>query len=623
MSLINGIVHFDGKNPEGETIQEMVAVGKEVCPDGSGIWRDTGIALGFSLLQTLPSYRCVCAPFEDAASGLVVVADARIDNRPELVDKLGLKGNKQPSDAEIILLAYRQWNEACVDHLVGDFAFAVWDARARKLFCARDSLGARPFYYFHAGQTFIFSSTVLSLLQAEEVSKDLNEEFIADSLAGLMLDGDVTVYKDIAQLPAAHCMVVGEGKFSLRRYWEPGANHSIHYSREEDYVERYRELFTEAVRCRSETDGEVASLLSGGLDSSSISAVAGQLLDAKNKRLPTFSFVLEDNERAYIQDEKDLITLLHEMQGVSGNFISAGNFIQSPVQYYEFCKHVPMGYSPYLATLFSRLRETNTRVLLDGGGGDLCATCESPPPLQEFLTGFQLGRLFGYIRAASGVNDSSPRIIKRMLASHFAKTDTRMMAEIVQSRSVLAEGFRERIQIMERARRNNRFQPVSKQSLREIMRQRMLISGRAFGATELYSLSRVEVRFPMLDRRLVDYCLAVPAEQHGYDMNRRLIRRAMQGLLPDEVRLRHNKNIMNKPGTIADLFKHRDYYLATLAAAEKVSRVTEYIDLGKLKKRFAEALPEAVHKGEIEGFMPGPTMRGMAMLNFLHELAPK
>lgn len=623
MSLINGIAHFDGKPLHGEAIRRMMAAGEASCPDGSGVWRGSGIALGFSLLQTLPSHRCVSAPFQDTASGLVIVADARIDNRTELASKLGLDGSRQLSDAEIILHAYRRWSEACIEHLVGDFAFALWDSRARRLFCARDSFGVKPFYYFHSQQTFIFSGTVLSLLQAGEVSGGVNEEFIADSLAGLTWDGDATVYKDIAALPAAHCMSISEGRVSLKRYWEADITNSLHFSREEEYVECYRELFTEAVRCRLETDGEAASLLSGGLDSSSIAAVAGRLLHSQNKRLSTYSFVLADDERTFNRDEKNLIALLHELKGLSGNFISSDDFAGAPVrQHYEYCNHLPVGKSPYLATLFSQLREKNIRVVLDGSGGDQCATCESPPYLRELISGFRVGRLLDYIRAACGFKGGSmPGVIKHLVTRQFATSGELGVDDVVLTRSVLSADFCERMRVMERARRNLRFAPLRKGSLREVMRQRLRATEKAFRGTELFSLAKVELRYPMLDRRLVDYCLSVPAEQHNFDMNRRLIRRAMNGVLPDEVRLRHDKTISNIPGAVDTFFRHRDYFLATIDQAEKVGLVTEYVDIGKLRKRFAEALPEAVNHGKAERFMSGPTMRGYFMLLFLMNCA--
>lgn len=620
MSLISGVIYFDGKLQDDETIQRMMDAGKESCPDGAGRWRDTGIALGFSLLQTLPAHRCVTAPFRDAGSGMVIVADARIDNRPELVQQLGLDGGKQRSDAEFILLAFQQWGEACVDHLIGDFAFAIWEAKARKLFCARDSFGIKPFYYFHSPQAFIFSSTVLSLLQAGEVSRELNDEFIADSLAGLTQDGQATVYQDIAALAAAHCLSISAGKISLRRYWEPGsANESVHFARDEDYVERFRELFTESVRCRAETEGDAASLLSGGLDSSSIAAVAGQLLAERNQRLTTYSFVLADHERQFTRDEKDLIALLHDLPGLDGHYISSENFVTTPPDMrYETSHHLPVGYSPYLATLFSRMREKKIRVLFDGFGGDLCVTCESPPPLRELVGGFQFPRLFNYVRAASGFNGSTaPGVIKQLLVKHFRGNGNADMNELVLSRSVLSPDLRERTQILARARNNPSSESVSKQSLREIMRQRLRQAEKAFRMSELFSLSQVEMRYPMLDRRLVEFCLVVPSEQHNFDMNRRLIRKAMAGRLPDEVRLRHNKFISNAPGALDFVFKHRAFYLAAIEAAGKNGAAAEYIDLVKLEQRFSEALPKAVNSADKKDFMPGPTLRGFDMLQFL------
>jgi len=618
MSQLNGILHFDGRTPEGETIQRMMAPCEESCPDGSGIWRGANIALGFSLLQTLPSYRSVAAPFRDAGSGLVIVADARIDNRLELANQLGFR-EELTSDAEVVLRAYGKWRESCVDHLIGDFAFAIWDERERTLFCARDSFGVKPFHYCQSRHAFVFSSTVLSLLQVGEVSRELNEGFVADFLAGLTWEGNATVYKEISSLPAAHCLCVKDKKVSLKCYWKPEIDRRITFSREEEYVERYKELFTEAVSCRLETDGEAASFLSGGLDSGSIAAVAGQLLAERNKRLSTFSFVLADNERTFNQDEKYLITLLHEMKGLDGNFISSSNFAEEPLhRYYDYCTHLPVGHSPYLATLFSLMRNKKARVLLDGGGGDACATCASAPPLQEFLTGFHMGRLFSYIRAASGFNGrSKSSIIKSLLSTLIKKSGSHDMADIVLTRSVLAEGFRERMHIMERARSNRRFMPESLRSLRGKMRQNLMKSEKAFRIAELYGLSQVEPRYPMLDRRLVDYCLAVPAEQHNYNMNRRLIRRATQGLLPDEVRLRYDKTIANMPGATDAVFMHRDFFLEAINAAEQNDLVMEYIDIGKLKKRFTEALPEAVNSLDKSAFMPGPTLRGFIMLQFL------
>lgn len=619
MSQLNGILQLNGRPPADESFTRMMATAEASCPDGSGIWRGDSIALGFSLLQTLPPYRSASAPFRDAEAGLVIVADARIDNRLELAGQLDINEYQQRNDAEFILRAYGKWGEACVEHLLGDFAFAIWDERSHTLFCARDSFGVRPFYYSLSSHRFIFSSTILSLLQSGELSRELNEEYIADSLAGLTLAGDATVYKEIAALPAAHSLTIREGRLLLRCNWQPDITRRIVFRREEEYVERYRELFTEAVRCRLESNGNVASLLSGGLDSGSIAAVAGKLLTARNKRLSTFSFVLADNEREFNEDEKQLITLLHDMEGVGGSFISSEDFVEEPLhRYYDSCTHLPLGNSPYLATVLGNLRTQNTRILLDGFGGDACATCASTPMLHDFLSGFQLSRLLGYIRAASGSSGASMvRTIKSLLSTLIEKDNSHTMSDIVLNRSVLAERFSDRIQVMERARKSLRFMLTKSRSLRGIMQQNLLLSGKCSSLSEQFKLAQVELSQPMLDRRLVDFCLAVPIEQHNFDMNRRLIRRAMRGLLPDEVRLRHNKNISNMPGVIDVIFSHRSFFLDVIERSQQNCLAYDFIDIEKLKNRFTESLPKAVNSVGKSAFIPGPTMRGFIMLQFL------
>ncbi len=619
MSIINGIVRFDGQTTEKD-LRRMVNAGRFCCPDGAGVWSGGNAALGLNLLQTLPAARSVSAPFHDPSSGLTVTAGVRIDNRTDLCNKLDVHQNGHVSDAELILRAYRKWNEGCVEHLIGDFAFAVWDERERKLFCARDIFGVIPFFYFRSAKTFIFSGAVFPLLTIEEIPRNLNEEYIADKLAGLYCEDDKTVYREISSLLPAHCMAVKEGGISLRRYWKPESGYPIRFSREEEYVERYRELFTEAVSCRLATDGGgVASLLSGGLDSGSIAAVAGPLLARNNRFLSSYSFVLAEDQRTFFRDEKELVTLLHGMEGIKGHFITTRDFTGEPYSLYDKpYNYLPLCSSPHLDVLFGKLRGEKIKTLLDGYGGDQCATCSSQIPLWEFLPGFQATRFMRYIRAASvGSGRSVPRVVWSLVKACFRQTNGNDINELVFSRSALAIKFRERMGIQDRARKNIFFQQEKCRSLPEVMMRRLLTVGKGFEITELFIRNNVERRFPMLDKRLVEFCLAVPSEQHHYDMNRRMMRRAMQEKLRDEVRLRNNKDINNAPGHLFFVHENREYFISIIKAAKANDHVMEYIDVEKLQKRFEIDLPEEIEKGAQGAFMPGPTLRGFLMLLFL------
>lgn len=625
MSMIHGMIRFDGRQPDGESLRPMIEAGKAASPDGAETWNSGGAALGLGLLRTLPRARTAAGPVRDTESGLVIVADARIDNRPELWGKLGLREGGKLNDAELLLRAYRKWGEACVEHLVGDFAFAIWDEIQRKLYCARDIFGIKPFYYFHTPDSFIFSSNVPSLLALEEVPRELDEYCIADVLAGLSMDADQTLYRGIAFLPPAHCMTDGERGIALQRYWQPQTGNAVRFARDEEYVEAYRGLLEEAVACRLETDGNVSGLLSGGLDSGAIAVIAAKILAAQGREYATYSFVLAPGQNTRERDEREWIDLVHGVKGIKGHFIATQDFPGRAADLYKGAgEHAFLGNTPHLAALFLQLGNANASVLLDGYGGDQCPTIGSDIPLQEFLDGFQFMRLSKYLAASARFYGSSRlRLLLRMLRNHFQTNGVMSIDELVFERSVLSGEFGKRANIRDRARQNKLFQPVRHRSLGDIMAYR-LSQGRGLQYHPLFSANRVERRYPFFDRRLVEFSLSVPSVQHNFDMNRRLIRRATEGMLPDEIRLRNDKNVNNAPGGLSFLNENREYHIAAIDAARHNGLVSACIDLDKLRKRFAEALPGAIDgRGKLADFMPGPTLRAFNMLQFLRQHTEK
>jgi asparagine synthase (glutamine-hydrolysing) len=175
-----------------------------------------------------------------------------------------------PNDAELILYAYEAWGEDCVKHLLGDYAFAIWDSRQRRLFCARDHFGVKQFYYAHLGSTFIFSNTLNCLRLHPAVSDELNEVAIGDYLLfGLNQDLSSTVFSDIYRLPqASHLKASISGK-TIQRFWTAPTNGQIQFPNSEDYVERFKQLFSLAVKDRLRSN-KISISMSGGLDSTSV-----------------------------------------------------------------------------------------------------------------------------------------------------------------------------------------------------------------------------------------------------------------------------------------------------------------------------------------------------------------
>ena len=257
MSGIVGIFQQDGAPIEPALLQSLVDFLAYRGPDAQDSWMETSICLGHTLLRTTKESLAERQP-----AGLEgrywITADARLDGRTDLLAALDLAesgiGHSLP-DSELILRAYAKWGSACVEHLRGDFSFAIWDAPAKQLFCARDQFGIKPFYYANVGSVLVFSNTLNCIRLHPAVSGRLNDLAIADFLLFDMIqEPAATSFADIQRLPPAHTLVCGRDGISLRRYWVLPVSAPIHHKRPMECVEQFRELLDQAVADRLRTN---------------------------------------------------------------------------------------------------------------------------------------------------------------------------------------------------------------------------------------------------------------------------------------------------------------------------------------------------------------------------------
>ena len=283
MSGIVGIFHLDGAPIAPTLLRSLVDFLAFRGPDAHETWMETSIGLGHTLLRTTRESFGERQPavFEGR---YWITADARLDGRSELLAALDLSGcgiGHSVPDSELILRAYAKWGAACVEHLRGDFSFAIWDATTKQLFCARDQFGIKPFYYAIVGSVVIFSNTLDCIRRHPAVSGRLNDLAIADFLLFDMIrEPGATSFADIQRLPPAHTLVCGRDGISLRRYWVLPVSAPIHYKRPSECVEQFRELLDQAVADRLRTNS-VAVLMSGGLDSPTVAASAQRVTSAR------------------------------------------------------------------------------------------------------------------------------------------------------------------------------------------------------------------------------------------------------------------------------------------------------------------------------------------------------
>ena len=301
MSGFAGVFHLDGAPVERVWLETMADFLAFRGPDGSRVWVSGNAGLCHTLLRI--AQETDGRPQIASLNGcLWIAADARIDDRETLISKLSsvpAHDLKCCSSAELILHAYAAWGEACVEHLLGDFSFVIWDARRQQVFAARDHLGVKPFFYALKGQCLLVSNTLDCLRQIPAVSDELNEQAIGDFLiARKNYNPATTFFADIQRLPVAHRLIAGADGLQTERYWTLPIDEPLYYKRSGDYVDRFHELLRVAVRDRL-PDGPLGIFMSGGLDSPAVAAAAVQLGASASAFTSVYDQLIPDEERHY------------------------------------------------------------------------------------------------------------------------------------------------------------------------------------------------------------------------------------------------------------------------------------------------------------------------------------
>ena len=620
MSAILGTYYFDGRPASGSELERMAQILAHRGPDGFGVWFDGSVGLGHRMLRTTPESLHETLPYQDPRDKLVITADARLDNRDELISQLEYKstGANITTDSELILEAYRKWGENCPEKLLGDFAFAIWDARQRKLFCARDHFGVRPFYYYLShGKTFIFATEVKALFAAPDVPCELNEVRVGDHLADVFADDESTFYRDILRLPPARSMTVTPNGVRVRRYWALDPSRELRLSSNDEYAEGFREVFTESVRSRLRSIAPVGSMLSGGLDSSSITCTARKLLVADGHRMSTFSTVFDKVPRC---DERQYINAVVALDGLDRHFIPGDQ--NGPFQEIERIHwHEDQAfYAPNFAMvwkIYGVVRDNGVRVLLDGHDGDSVVS-HGYKYLDELAIAGRWLTLTRELRGLAKHYGDSPMAILRayaiqyginpLLAKHrslriapriWRALRRRLASDVDDSdskpgdwRDLMSPEFSVQTNMAERHKAWRKTQVNSARSERDGHYRTLTQPMQAF-ALEVHDSAAaafsIEKRYPFWDRRVVEFCLSLPPEQKlcgGW--TRMVMRRAMQDILPKEVQWRGGK--MDFSPSLSYGLKTFEQHTLDKIIIDDPSIIEKYVNVSALRQAYQRFL---------------------------------
>lgn len=263
-------------------------------PDDVGIWHDVRVVLAHRRLSIIDLTPLGHQPMVSSCGRYVIVLNGEIYNYLELRRELQNAGEtfRSNSDTEVLLVAFRRWGPACLTKLNGMWAFAIWDRENQRLFASRDRFGKKPFYYAKAGDGLYFASEIKALLEIGNLSREANLRMVADFCAERVSDHtEDTFFQGINQLPAAHFLWWADGSTSVERYWRIQLKQKGQQQRAD--VEQIAWLLGDAVRLRLRADTAVGCLLSGGLDSSSVTCFAA-LNQPPSATVHAFSTVHED-----------------------------------------------------------------------------------------------------------------------------------------------------------------------------------------------------------------------------------------------------------------------------------------------------------------------------------------
>ncbi|MEP6344757.1 MAG: asparagine synthase-related protein, partial [Parasphingorhabdus sp.] len=278
MSGICGYFRQDGRHIEEQVFADMLFLLERQGPDDQAYWQNGSVALGHTLLKTTRESEHEAQPSTlDGKTWLT--ADARIDGRVELIAKLHSKDvtvSQSVTDDHLILHAYAVWGADCLEHLIGDFAFILWDEKQKQLFCATDHMGVSPLYSAQVRGGFLVSNNLTAIRAHPQISNVLNEQAIGDYLMfRLNFTPDSTSFRDIKKLPAGHSIIVNQDTMRMQQYWSvPKPDYKRRTQAQ--YLEEFGSLFKQSVADRMRTDS-IGTHLSGGMDSTSITAMLAEL----------------------------------------------------------------------------------------------------------------------------------------------------------------------------------------------------------------------------------------------------------------------------------------------------------------------------------------------------------
>ncbi|GAE35940.1 asparagine synthase-related protein [Halalkalibacter akibai] len=611
MSAISGVLYFNKKEVNfAKKITTGIDHLKNFHFDDIGTWKKGNIILECHSQWITPESVDEVLPYYDYERKVAITADAIIDNRKELFDILQVNRNvrKTMPDSQLIVLAYQKWGADAPKYLIGDFAFVIWDEKNKKLFAARDFSGSRTLYFYHDDNHFAFSTLIEPLFTLPYINKKLNEEYLAEFLAvpgnTEAVDMTTTIYQSIKQIPPSHSLTLSEGDLTLRRYYKIEVENTIKLKTNEEYEEAFLEIFSRAVTDRLRTYGNVGSQLSGGLDSGSVVSVAAKELSKENKRLHTFSYIPQDDfsdwtSKYYLADETPFIKETVNFVGNIEDHYLSFEGKNSLVEIDDFLEIMEMPYkffenSFWLKGINQIANERGIKIMLNGARGNHSISWGSYSLNLNYYS--KLLKKFRWLKLNEELESYCNTIHsgKKVMLPLVIKNTFGYGKGFSNSTKLINPQFAEKYKVYEKLKEKgvdvSGAHPTNLTAYRlKYFQQLHTWNNNGIVGTKLSLRNGVWDRDPTNDLRVIKFCLSLPEVQFvTKGMDRSLIRRATKGLLPNSVRLNHNKRGIQSADTIHRMKPQWKEFMNEVSQLTDDPIVSEFLNIDAINKSLSK-----------------------------------
>src|SRR5215469_9943513 len=600
MSGIAAILNLDGSPVAPTAVERMANVLKPYGPDRQKIVLRGNAAFVFCLHQLTPEDLFEQQPLV-FADRFVMLFDGRIDNRQELSAVLNIPGADLPftPDSSIAMRLFDRWGEHAFERILGVFAIIVMDLRDGSLICARDQMGLRVLHYYFSATRFAVATNPDTLFALSWVPRICNKDQIGDTLVNRGMNEETTYYKDILRVPSGSIVRLRDSSLSKTRFWNADNIPDVRFKHDHEYVEAFEELLHAAVKATLRSRRTPCATITGGLDSSSISVIAADMLAARGDKLNTFTAIPEadftrEETRGLYFDERPHVFSIAELNGnITPYFVppSKGPILEQIAEETRVAGFPGVGTlnGLWVMDICAAARSLDHNVMLVGEIGNITISYHGRGLFAELV---RRGRLLKLIREIASSGWRWRHMIRHCTVAPFVpdaifriyKQWSRGANPPWHDFSAIRSEFGTRSGIVERvAREYSPFDvPPSSDSRLSRINDLHGFCDMADWYAALRASRGIDMRVPAADQRVVEFCIGIPNDQFRRNGRERwLIKRVMEGRLPDSV-LSNTKRGYQAADWFPRLGREREQLAAEVKRLTGNPEVSSVIDLGRI-----------------------------------------